>query len=174
MVDNGLRKQVEDTGGVGVLLFISVVAGMCFGVLNAVGMGAGISADVGGMFGATVGFLLSPVLILNLRNKYWATGLVVVCVPTAILTYLAALAGGMLPGFLMSVTSYVGLSIAHGDACRRRLRREGDEHLCDHCGYSLAGLRDARCPECGELIQLTRIAHEPEGASPLNRRDPAR
>lgn len=51
----------------------------------------------------------------------------------------------------------IGLATLHvgvGHRALRRLLRRRGEGLCPACGYSLDGLRDAVCPECGGCVIL--------------------
>jgi hypothetical protein len=61
-----------------------------------------------------------------------------------------------------SAADYIGgaiviLSLLGGGAVAYRFLRfpSRDEPVCQRCGYSLRGLREPRCPECGEAFKRT-------------------
>ncbi len=58
--------------------------------------------------------------------------------------------------------------VGHKAAAGRRLRqRDGIINvICPACGYSLIGLREARCPECGEQFTLDELIRRQEFALP--------
>lgn len=51
---------------------------------------------------------------------------------------------------LLVFSSYPAIAFIRGPLRRRRRRKRG---LCIHCGYSLTGLPESRCPECGTAIE---------------------
>lgn len=90
------------------------------------------------LLGAAIGVLLTAL-------APWAPGQVVILV-----------GGGTVP-----ITWVLGTVIVWRESPRERaerLGRLGASVLCPLCGYNLAGLREARCPECGGAFTLDQLA----------------
>lgn len=90
------------------------------------------------LLGAAIGVLLTAL-------APWAPGQVVILV-----------GGGTVP-----ITWVLGTVIVWRESTgerAERLSRLGVSVVCPLCGYNLAGLREARCPECGGSFTLDQLA----------------
>jgi hypothetical protein len=52
---------------------------------------------------------------------------------------------------------------------RQRIGIQHQKDVCFHCGYSLVGVTEPRCPECGNAFDPAKIAHLTRAAMPAAR-----
>ena len=151
---------------VGLVVGSVVLSAICYALIEAIVFGPDAWMN-GVLAGAFAGFLLSPVLLFVLRKKRLAAGLVLVFVPT----FLVSIATGMLIreiwdamfyGYYLPMISIIAMSvlarIVLPNTWRYPLR------YCQQCAYDLHGLENShQCPECG--AKATPQAAEPVGMS---------
>lgn len=64
------------------------------------------------------------------------------------------MAGAVIGGVVWLLTLIVLSALCVGRACKRRAARQrGGGRFCMQCSYSLEGITESRCPECGRDLQ---------------------
>ena len=75
---------------------------------------------------------------------------------------------GTILGSLAATVIWIGATVfawreTPGERAARLARAGADTLVCPSCGYNLTGLREARCPECGNSFTLNDLlAGQPE------------
>jgi hypothetical protein len=103
------------------------------------------SALPGLVFGVSVGFVVSPVLIVALRGKPLVPAMVIVTAPAALVACVGGLSWNPLVTQL-SVVVFCAMAVV-GSMILPDLPGDVEPGTCGRCGYDMTGL--VRCPECG-------------------------
>lgn len=139
-------------GRIALVAFVSVIAGAMLGA-TAAHRYTFLEIQVAAMFGAFVGLVSAPIVVLCIRRKSLR---VAIPVAYALPLVAAAVAGfvffddpflAMLATTLVLWVSCVVALFVLPDRWRRYAA-----HRCQKCGYDVTGVPDARCPECFHVI----------------------
>lgn len=108
----------------------------------------------GGFFGLIVGLMCTALLTMFFqRHHSIVDSLRVLLLPSLICAGVGGLIHAVI-GTLLSLTTYVTLaSFVTLDQAKSLRFPLGH---CQSCGYNLAGLKTARCPECGSTSKISK------------------
>jgi len=169
-LENGVvqRRRFATSAGERALLTIyaSISLGGVFAFLALLGMSRGDPAIllygiIAVPIGCTVGFVLSPVLTVCLRHGPLIAALLFVAIPTSIASVIGGWHAPATPfAAIPASITYVATSIVW--LVISWIVPFTPEPPAGHCacGYNLANLRAAICPECGRAINPTITTDE--------------
>jgi hypothetical protein len=105
---------------------------------------------IGAIFGAFVGVMCIPVVLLTCDDRPARVVLPYLAVVPLVVSAALGFGGHGADGSRapIVIASYVGMCVAAWWCLPARMRRPG-EQVCARCGYDLAGIGAPRCPECG-------------------------
>ena len=155
------NREIDQLYALGSSVAIGVAAGCTFGI------GLGVATDSvayglflglhGAVFGAFLGFFTGPILDFALKRHATVKDVLVIIVFSVLVAFAAGLGGGWLnrpmAAIGATVVFYIVSCAVVGVRSDRRWRRRNDPNLCPTCGYSIIGLQNDTCPECGNTAR---------------------
>lgn len=136
----------REGNNVGKLALFAIFVGVANGGVAAAAISP-IFLMFGVVAGAVLGLLISPFLVICLRDKSLLIACPTVFVGTFAATTFAASPGAPVNTMVISIGSMCALSLAL--YCFLPNYQSTSEHRCMNCGYNLRGNISGRCPECG-------------------------
>ncbi|MFG0284692.1 MAG: HEAT repeat domain-containing protein [Phycisphaerales bacterium JB039] len=133
----------QDSSRVVALVAFSIAGGAVIGATAATSI-TPIGLVFGLAFGAIVGCMVSPIIVITLFRKHLGFAIPAVLVPAVIVALIAGQATNIVVT-LLSVVVFCAVAAASYLALPHAQR--GGPHDCLECGYDITGL--SRCPECG-------------------------